>query len=100
MMGSKANDKIGRQESPRAGLRGSSKATGFARAAIFGLALAAWAGAQPGEMRDGPHHEGPPGMEMMIPRLMRDLNLPPDQQAKLKESHLAMQKKKIQLQSD
>lgn len=36
----------------------------------------------------------------MIPRLMRDLNLPPDQQQRLKDSHLAMQKRKIQLQSD
>ncbi len=72
----------------------------FARAALMGLALAVWAGAQPGEMRDGPPHDGPPGMEMMIPRLMRELNLPPEQQQKLKEAHLALQKRKIQLQSD
>ena len=70
--------------------------------AIFGLALSVIAGAQPPGLGGGEgRHEGDPGpMETVSPRLMRGLNLSPDQQKKMKESRLIVQKRQIQMRSD
>lgn len=76
-------------------------------AALAGLGFALALGtahAQPGH--DGPG--GPPDagrgpigeMEMISPHMLRELNLTPDQEKKLKEARLAAQKKKIQLHSE
>lgn len=73
---------------------------------VLGLALAA--AAQPGPGGMGPEGHGPggpgmggPGMEMFLsPRMLHDLNLSADQEKKLKEIHLAAEKKKIQLHGE
>jgi Spy/CpxP family protein refolding chaperone len=72
------------------------------------LALALSAGAQPGPGpgapgmgHDGPDGHGGAGMEMFLsPRMLHDLNLSADQEKKLKDIHLAAEKKKIQLHSE
>lgn len=72
------------------------------------LALALSAGAQPGSGPgpggmgpDGHHGPGGSGMEMFLsPRMLHDLGLSADQEKKLKDIHLAAEKKKIQLHSE
>ena len=72
------------------------------------LALGLSAGAQPGPGPGGPGgpgmgHEGHggPGMDIFLsPRMLHDLNLSADQEKKLKDIHLAAEKKKIQLHSE
>jgi Spy/CpxP family protein refolding chaperone len=78
----------------------------------MGLALVLSAGAQgaPGSGGPGMGHggggmgpdgHGGQGMEMFLsPRMLRDLNLSADQEKKLKDIHLAAEKKKIQLHSE
>lgn len=66
------------------------------------LALALSAAAQPGGPGMGPggrghgHEEGGMGM-FLSPRMFHELNLSPDQEKKLRDIHLAAEKKKIQL---
>jgi Spy/CpxP family protein refolding chaperone len=62
-------------------------------AAALALALGTGAMAEPG----GEDHHG--GMEFN-PRMIRELNLAPNQEKQLKEAKLAMQKKKIQLHGE
>ncbi|MEO6094729.1 MAG: periplasmic heavy metal sensor [Fibrobacteria bacterium] len=66
------------------------------------LALTMAAQAQPGGFREGPHG-GPGGGGMGMdfnPRMLRELHLSADQEKKLKDGKLAVQKQKIQLHSD
>jgi Spy/CpxP family protein refolding chaperone len=46
------------------------------------------------------HGHGGPGMDFLHPRMLKKLDLSEDQLKALKEQRLAVQKKKIQLQSD
>lgn len=69
------------------------------------LALALSAAAQPGPMPGGPgmgpEGHGGAGMEMFLsPRMLHDLSLSADQEKKLKDIHLAAEKKKIQLHGE
>lgn len=74
---------------------------GFCHAAILVLALMGWAGAQPpGGGGEGRHEGGVAPMETVSPRMMRDLHLTADQEKKMKESRLLVQKKQIQMRSD
>jgi len=74
--------------------------------AALALCLTAGAWAQPGEGGPGGRgdHGGPEwgggehGMDMIFsPHMFHELNLTPDQEKKLKDMHLANEKKKIQL---
>lgn len=91
-----------------------------ARAGMKGMALALMLGvaatAQPGHgpAGSGPQGQGPGGMggpgghggpdgggmEMLNPRILRELHLNVDQEKKLKDIRLAAQKKKIQLHAE
>lgn len=78
---------------------------GPARAWKLGLAFALLLGmaqAEPGPGPGGPGHGGPEGagMEMIHPRMFHALNLNADQEKKLKDARLAIQKKKIQLHAE
>jgi len=65
------------------------------------LALALSAAAQPGPGGMGPGDHDGPGMGMFLsPRMFHELNLSADQEKKLKEIHLAAEKKKIQLHGE
>jgi Spy/CpxP family protein refolding chaperone len=66
------------------------------------LALALSAGAQPAAAgHGGPDGRDGLGMGMFLsPRMLHDLNLSADQEKKLKEIHLAAEKKKIQLHGE
>ena len=80
------------------------KAAGRRARAVAGLALAlaVAAAAQPGHGPVGMGHDGPGGgLGMFLsPRMLHDLGLSPDQEKKLKEIHLAAEKKKIQLHGE
>lgn len=54
----------------------------------------------PPEGSDGPAGNPGPGIEALHPKLLRELNLTPEQQKKFKAARLAVQKQKIQLQSE
>lgn len=83
-----------------------------ARVGMMGLALALMLGmpaqAQPGPGPGGPgrgdhgDHGGPDGggMELLNPRMLRELHLTADQEKKLKDGRVAAQKKKIQLHAE
>lgn len=76
----------------------------FATGAVLAASLSLAAQADPDGHKGGPAGHGPGGsmgigMEFN-PAMMRELQLSPDQEKKLKESRLAHQKKKIQLRSD
>lgn len=79
---------------------------GAALAAVLSLAAQAEPGGQgPGGMPGGPKGRGPGGQGGGVgmdfnPAMMRELHLSPDQEKKLKDGRLAVQKKKIQLHSD
>ena len=74
---------------------------GIRRGAIVALGLAVWVSAQPpGGGGEGRHDGGVAPMETVSPRLMRDLHLTADQEKKMKESRLLVQKKQIQMRSD
>lgn len=86
---------------------GRLRRMGMGAALALALSLAAQAG--PGGMPGGSGGRGPdghgPGRPGGVglefnPAMMRELHLSPDQEKKLKEGRLAVQKKKIQLHSD
>ena len=67
----------------------------------LGLALSAAAQPGPGPGGMGPEGHDGPGMGMFLsPRMLHQLNLSADQEKKLKDIHLAAEKKKIQLHSE
>jgi Spy/CpxP family protein refolding chaperone len=72
---------------------------GMGLALALALSAAAQPGPGPGGMGPGGHEEGGVGM-FLSPRMFRDLNLSPDQEKKLKDIHLAAEKKKIQLHGE
>ncbi len=92
------------------------KRQGFLWVALFLMALVKVAKAEPGgpnvpavdpgDRPGGPvmHAGGPEGpgpeIEPLNPKLLRELDLTPEQQKKFKEAHLTVQKRKIQLQSE
>lgn len=74
----------------------------FAAGAVMALSLAATGMAAPSGGGQSPGHYGRGGQEsgMFNPRMLRELNLAPDQEKKLKEARLASQKRKIQLHGE
>ncbi len=70
------------------------KKQGFLWMALLIMALVQVAKAEPG----GP--DVPAEIEPLNPKLLRELDLTPEQQKKFKEAHLAVQKQKIKLQSE
>lgn len=95
-----------------AGLRPRARVgmKGLALALMLGVAATAQPGHGPGGQGPGGQggrggkggHGGPDGagMEMLNPRILRELHLNADQEKKLKDIRLAAQKKKIQLHAE